>query len=64
MPPLILCYCRENETFLGGEAYLKQRGIEVVVLNNAECKELMATFIKKNPEEWYALACDQLTIHG
>jgi len=42
----------ENETFLGGEAYLKQRGIEVVVLNNAECKELMAKFIEKSPKEW------------
>jgi creatinine deaminase len=43
----------ENETFLGGEEYLKQRGIEVVVLNNAEGKELMAKFIKEKPEEWY-----------
>ncbi len=43
----------ENETFIGGEEYLKQRGIEVVVLNNAEGKELMANFIKEKPEEWY-----------
>jgi cytosine deaminase len=43
----------ENQTFLGGEAYLKQRGIEVVVLGNEEGKALMAKFIKDKPEEWY-----------
>jgi creatinine deaminase len=42
----------ENKTFVGGEEYLKQRGIEVVVFENAECKELMAKFIEKNPSEW------------
>jgi hypothetical protein len=45
--------CRENETFVGGEDYLKQRGVEVVVLKNAECKGLMAKFIKEKPSEWY-----------
>jgi creatinine deaminase len=44
--------CRENETFVGGEEYLKQRGVEVVVLDNAECKGLMAKFIKEKPSEW------------
>jgi creatinine deaminase len=43
----------ENKTFLGGEEYLKQRGVEVVVLDNPECKELMDKFIAKNPSEWY-----------
>ncbi|KAF2674182.1 cytidine deaminase-like protein [Microthyrium microscopicum] len=42
----------ENKTYLGGEAYLKQRGVEVIVLDNAECKSMMADFIKKNPAEW------------
>ncbi|TVY49925.1 Cytosine deaminase [Lachnellula cervina] len=42
----------ENKTFLGGEAYLKQRGIEVVVLENAECRELMERFIEEKPEVW------------
>jgi len=31
---------------------LKQRGVEVVVLDNAEGKELMAKFIKEKPKEW------------
>ena len=42
----------ENETFVGGEKYLKERGIEVVVLQNEECKILMEEFIKKKPEIW------------
>ena len=42
----------ENKTFLGGEAYLKQRGIEVVILENKECQDLMEHFIKEKPEVW------------
>ncbi|GKT42204.1 cytosine deaminase [Colletotrichum spaethianum] len=42
----------ENKTFLGGEAYLKQRGVEVVVLDSAECKALMDKFIAEKPEVW------------
>ncbi len=44
----------ENKTFVGGEEYLKQRGIEVVVLDNAECKELMKKFIEEKPHVWCA----------
>jgi hypothetical protein len=43
----------ENKTFLGGEAYLKQRGIEVVILEDKECQDLMEKFIKEKPEVWY-----------
>ncbi|MCJ1396317.1 cytosine deaminase [Xylographa bjoerkii] len=42
----------ENDNFVGGEAYLKERGIEVVVLENAECKELMTKFIKEKSAIW------------
>lgn len=42
----------ENETFVGGEKYLKERGIEVVVLNNEDCKGLMKKFIEEKPEVW------------
>jgi hypothetical protein len=61
---LIPCSCRENVTFLGGEAYLKQRGIEVVVLDDTECKELMAKFIEKSPSEWYTLVSVFLELNG
>jgi cytosine deaminase len=42
----------ENKTFYGGEDLLRSRGIEVVVLDSAECKDLMETFIAANPEVW------------
>ena len=43
----------ENRTFVGGETYLKQRGVEVVVLQNGQCEELMRKFIQDKPEVWY-----------
>jgi cytosine deaminase len=43
----------ENKTFVGGEEYLKSRGIEVIVLQNEECEALMQRFIKEKPKEWY-----------
>ena len=42
----------ENKTFVGGEDYLKQRGIEVVVLANSECEQLMQRFIVERREVW------------
>lgn len=46
----------ENKTFLGGEAYLKQRGVEVVVLDDAESRGLMESFIEKHAELWLVSA--------
>jgi creatinine deaminase len=46
----------ENKTFLGGEAYLKQRGIEVVILENKKMQDLMEKFISEKPEVWYVLS--------
>jgi cytosine deaminase len=43
----------ENKTFMGGEDYLRQRGVEVVVLENEECRRLMEGFIVEKPELWY-----------
>ncbi|WP_299261148.1 nucleoside deaminase [uncultured Aquimarina sp.] len=42
----------ENTTFLGSEALLKENGVEVIVLDNQECKDLMNIFIKNKPEIW------------
>ncbi|MCJ1338799.1 cytosine deaminase [Bachmanniomyces sp. S44760] len=42
----------ENNTFVGGEAYLKQRGIEVVVLQDVRCEALMRAFISDKPQIW------------
>ena len=43
----------ENKTFLGGEAYLRQRGIEVVNMQSKACQDLMENFIKEKPDIWY-----------
>ena len=42
----------EKHTFCGPEDYLKSQGVEVVVLDSPECRELMETFIRNNPELW------------
>ena len=42
----------ENTTFLGEEELLKSRGIELIVVDNEECKKQMKEFINKNPELW------------
>ena len=43
----------ENRTFLGGEDYLRARGVEVVNLDSDECVQLMNEFIAAHPEIWY-----------
>lgn len=45
----------ENKTFVGGEEYLKARGVEVVVFDNDECKDLMRKFIEQKPHVWYVI---------
>ncbi|KAK4954425.1 Cytosine deaminase [Elasticomyces elasticus] len=45
----------ENNTFVGGDELLKQRGVEVVNLKNAECEGLMKKFIDDHPEDWLVL---------
>lgn len=42
----------ENKTFLGAEDLLKEKGVEVIVLNDPDCIHLMQTFIEENPELW------------
>ena len=42
----------ENKTFLGEEKLLQERGLEVEVMNNEECIEMMETFIREKPELW------------
>ncbi|RTZ41660.1 nucleoside deaminase [Candidimonas sp. SYP-B2681] len=42
----------ENRSFVGEEALLRSRGVQVDVLQNAECIELMRAFIAARPEVW------------
>ena len=42
----------ENITFKGPENYLRSRGIEIEILDNKECVDMMKDFIQKNPKLW------------
>ena len=42
----------ESETFQGGIDWLRENGVEVIDMNNSECKELLGAFIAKHPEVW------------
>ena len=42
----------ENRTFQGPEEYVRSRGVEVSVVDNKECCELMSAFVKASPELW------------
>ncbi|WP_432412107.1 nucleoside deaminase [Rasiella sp. SM2506] len=42
----------ENRTFLGEETLLKERGVDVIVLDDTRCKELMDKFIAQSPTLW------------
>ena len=42
----------ENRTFQGPEDYVRSRGVELVILNDPECIQLMQDFIRARPELW------------
>ena len=42
----------ENRTFMGNEELLRARGVEVVVLDDPDCKRLMDDFIERHPDIW------------
>jgi cytosine deaminase len=42
----------ENRTFQGPEEYLRSRGVELEIINDAECMQIMQEFIAANPLLW------------
>ncbi len=42
----------ENQTFLGEEALLRSRGVELTVVQDPRCVALMTRFIRDRPELW------------
>lgn len=42
----------ENRTFMGSEHLLRARGVEVEVVDDATCFELMTRFIADQPDLW------------
>lgn len=43
----------EARSFHGGHDWLAEHGVEVVVLDDAECIDLMSTFIREHPDLWH-----------
>ena len=42
----------ENVSFYGGEDYLRARGVDVIVVDDRRCRELMSAFIAAHPRLW------------
>ena len=42
----------ENRTFLGAEDLLRANGVEVLVVDDQRCVDMMAEFIQAQPELW------------
>lgn len=42
----------ENRTFKGPEDYVRSRGVELDLRDDAQCKQLMQNFIAQQPELW------------
>jgi cytosine/creatinine deaminase len=42
----------ENRNFGGNEQFLRDQGVDVVVMNNDECYKLMKEFILSRPGDW------------
>lgn len=43
----------ESRTFYGGHDWLAENGVEVVVLDDSECVEMMTAFIAEHPSLWH-----------
>ena len=42
----------ENRSFMGEEALLRSRGVELSVMDHTGCRELMERFMAEHPEVW------------
>ncbi len=42
----------ENQTFQGPESYVRSRGVDLQIVNDPDCIELMRAFIQNNPTLW------------
>jgi creatinine deaminase len=42
----------ESRNFQGGVEWLRENGVRVIDLNNQECVDLLAGYIKANPKIW------------
>jgi creatinine deaminase len=42
----------ENRNFMGAEELFRQRGIELIVLDDAECVKMMSDFVRQHADLW------------
>lgn len=42
----------ENRNFQGPEDYLRSRGVDLRIINDEQCTELLTSFIRDHPELW------------
>ena len=42
----------ENKTFMGSEDWMKQSGVELTVLNDQRCIDLMKRLFREKPKLW------------
>lgn len=42
----------ENRTFKGPEEYVRSRGVELLIVDDPTCRQLMQDFIAEHPELW------------
>ena len=42
----------EHHNFMGAEDLFRQRGVQLTVLNDPRCTELMSRFIREKPDLW------------
>lgn len=42
----------ETANYPGAETWLRENGVAVTVLDDEECRELMAAFIERHPDVW------------
>lgn len=54
----------ENTSFLGSEDLLRSHGVEVIVVDNEECKELMKRFMQEKPEVSSVVSSLQILADG
>lgn len=46
-------YVGENENYDGAYEFLKKHNVEVVILDQKECKDTLSSFIKEHKDIWY-----------
>lgn len=42
----------ENKSFGGNEEFLRSKGVDVIIADDADCKALMERFMREKPELW------------